>query len=141
MRLRIQIPESVYDRLLNHEDVKAITNFNRDNKKEAYEILSKLSGFDNFWFSMVVDDVSDDELDYHCQMSSHENPINLILNVPESELFIMNFYDFSDLIYFTAEEPDKEKVDTIIKNINSKKDYLRQAVFPILKYKYIEKVL
>ena len=59
MLLRLQIPESVYERLKNGEDVKAITNFNRDNKKQAYEILSEISGFDNFWFSMVIEDIDE----------------------------------------------------------------------------------
>ena len=46
MLLRLQIPESVYDRLKNREDVKTITNFNRDNKKQMYEILYEISEFD-----------------------------------------------------------------------------------------------
>ena len=36
MLLRLQIPESVYERLKNGEDVKAITNFNRDNKNKQF---------------------------------------------------------------------------------------------------------
>lgn len=142
MLLRLQIPESVYNRLLNNEDIKAITNFSRDNKKQAYTIISELSGFDNFWFAMVIDDISEEDLDYHCCMSSKEKPINLIIDVPESELYITDFYDFSDLIYFTVEEPNQQEVNKIIKRFKSGKSKgMRQAIFPILKHNYIKKVL
>ncbi len=142
MLLRLQIPESVYDRLKNGEDIKAITNFNRDNKKQAYEILSKISGFDNFWFSMVVEDIDEEELEYHCCMSSKENPVNIIVDIPETELFITDFYYFSDLIYFTAEEQDPLAVENIIKTFKSGINRgMRQAIFPIFKYSYIKQVI
>ena len=138
MILRIQIPESVYERLMNGEDVKAITNFKRDNKTRAYEIISEISGFDNFWFAMVAEDVSESELDWHCQMSSNENPVNLLIDVPETELFITSFYDFSDLIYFTAEEPDPDTVETIIKLFKSGVTHgMRQAIFPVIRPSYV----
>lgn len=142
MLLQLQIPESVYKRLKNGEDVKAITNFNRDNKKQAYEILSEISGFDNFWFAMVVEDIDEEELEYHCCMSSKENPVNLVIDVPETELFITDFYDFSDLIYFTAEEPDPVVVENIIKTFKSGvSNGMRQAIFPVLRSSYIKQVL
>ena len=142
MILRIQIPESVYERLMNGEDVKAITNFKRDNKTRAYEIISEISGFDNFWFAMVAEDVPESELDWHCQMSSNENPVNLLIDVPETELFITSFYDFSDLIYFTAEEPDPDTVETIIKLFKSGVTHgMRQAIFPVIRSSYIQQKL
>ena len=39
MLLGIQTPENVYEGLKTDEDVKAITSFNRDNKKKVYEIF------------------------------------------------------------------------------------------------------
>lgn len=142
MLLRLQIPKSVYEKLKNGEDVKAITNFHRDNKQRAYEILSELSGFDNFWFSMVVEDASEEDLDYNCRMSSAEDSVDLLIDVPESELFITDFYDFSDLIYFTAEEDDPKTVNAIIKSMKSGISHgIKQAIFPVLRHNYIKKKL
>ena len=141
MLCRLQIPISVYKRLLKGEDIKAITSFNRDNKGEAYKIISEISGFDNFWFSMVVDDYDDDTLDWHCRMSSSEEPVDIIIDIPETETFVTAFYDFSDLIYFTMEEPDPETVERIIELFKAGKSNhgMRQAIFPVLRASYLVK--
>lgn len=143
MLLRIQIPESVYIRLKNGEDIKAITNFNQDDKRAAYEIISKLSGFDNFWFAMVVDNEYQDDIKFNARMCSSDNAVNLLIDVPESELFITNYYDFSDLIYFTTIEPDPETVDAIVKRFKAgiHGGDMEQAIFPVLRCSYIKKKL
>ena len=142
MLLRIQIPKSVYLRLKKGEDIKAITSFNRDNKEQAYRIISELSGFDNFWFAMVVDDADEEDLEYNCKMHSSEEAVNLLIDVPESECYVTNFYDFSDLIYFTAEEPNQKQVDAIIKSFKSgRTSGMQQAIFPVLRSSYIVKKL
>ena len=91
---------------------------------------------------MVVEDIDEEELEYHCCMSSKENPVNIIVDVPETELFITDFYDFSDLIYFTAEEPDPVAVENIIKTFKSGvSNGMRQAIFPVLRSSYIKQVI
>ena len=53
-----------------------------------------------------------------------------------------DFYDFSDLIYFTAEKPDPVTVENIIKTFKSGvSNDMRQAIFPILKSSYIKQVI
>lgn len=143
MLLRIQVPESVYIRLKNGEDIRAITNFDQDDKRAAYEIISKLSGFDNFWFAMVVDNEYQDDIKLNARMCSGDNAVNLLIDVPESELYITNYYDFSDLIYFTAIEPDPETVETIIKRFKAgiHGGDMEQAIFPVLRHSYIKKKL
>lgn len=142
MLVQIQVPLSIYKRVKSGEDVKAITNYNDTEKQRAYEILADLSGFDNFWFSMVADDIDKDELKYHCKMSSNEEPVTLLLNIPEADVFITNFYDFSDLIYYTGIEPNKREEKELIKRLKSKQySGMKQAIFPVLRKSYLYKKL
>lgn len=142
MLCRIQIPVSVYQQLKDKQDVKAVTRYT-DNKIDAYKIISELSGFDNFWFAMLVDGASEEDLDFNCVMQSSEEPVNLLIDIPETECFITDFYDFSDLIFFTMEEPDPKTVQIIIDRFKCGKSSggLRQAIFPILRHTYVKKKL
>ena len=53
-----------------------------------------------------------------------------------------DFYNFSDLIYFTAEEPDPVAVENIIKTFKSGvSNGMKQAIFPVLRSSYVKQVI
>lgn len=53
--VRTNVTEEVYARLINDEEVEAITNFDKVGFQESYQFLKELSGFDNFFFGMAAE--------------------------------------------------------------------------------------
>lgn len=53
--VRTNVTEEVYDRLVNNEEVAAITNFDKVGFQGPYQFLKELSGFDNFFFGLAAE--------------------------------------------------------------------------------------
>ena len=61
--VRTNVNEEVYARLINDEEVEAITNFDKIGFQEPYQFLKELSGFDNFFFGLAAESRFPDRID------------------------------------------------------------------------------
>lgn len=120
--VRTNVTEEVYDRLVNDEEVKAITNFDKVGFQEPYQFLKELSGFDNFFFGLVAESVFSEEINDLCRMSTQANSVELLLDIPADEVVATEYYQFSDLIFYTECEIDDEIADRLREYMIERKD-------------------
>lgn len=120
--VRTNVTEEVYARLLNDEEVEAITNFDKVGFQEPYRFLKELSGFDNFFFGMAAESGSSEEINDLCSISTSGNVVKLLLDIPESEIVATEYYQFTDLIYYTEHEVDDEIADRLREYMIEHKD-------------------
>lgn len=99
MLINTNVPESVYNQLRNGKTVSAKTNFNNPYSPKAYNMLSKVSNMENFFFGIVSASEDREDLEIHLTSSNPNNDTILTLDIPENELFIHDFYSFAGLIY------------------------------------------
>lgn len=140
MIVQTKVPKIVAEKVFNSETVQAKTDYENGFSKLAYQLLSKRAKMENFFFGMVVN--SDDELDLHLSQSNANNAVVLTLDIPESDLFIHDYYDFSSLIYdaegYDGVEVPLEKLNYYADNlqhINDKRPI--QVVFQSIKPEYL----
>lgn len=120
--VRTNVTEEVYDRLVNGEEVEAITNFDKAGFQEPYQFLKELSGFDNFFFGLAAESRFSEEINDLCNMSSVGNSIQLLLDIPVNEIVATEYYQFSDLIFYTECEVDDEIADRLREYMIEHKD-------------------
>ena len=120
--VRTNVTEEVYARLLNDEEVEAITNFDKVGFQESYRFLKELSGFDNFFFGMAAESEPSEEISDLCSVSTSGNVVKLLLDIPESEIVATEYYQFTDLIYYTEHEVDDEIADRLREYMLEHKD-------------------
>lgn len=146
--VRTNVTCEVYELLQNNETVEAVTNFDKSGFQEPYQFLKKLTGFDNFFFGLAADSYDTDRIDELCEMSSDANSIKLTLNIPIEELASMNYYTFSDLIYYTECEVNDEiadRIKSVMKTRLNSYDLtpldqdIVQVIYPRIKPEYILK--
>lgn len=111
--VRTNVNEEVYARLINDEEVEAITNFDKIGFQEPYQFLKELSGFDNFFFGLATESRFPDRIDDLCDLSSDGNSVQLLLDIPAEEIVATEYYEFSDLIYYTEHEVNDEIADQL----------------------------
>ena len=104
--VRSNVSEAVYDRLIEGKEVEAITNFNKVGFQEPYQFLKELSGFDNFFFGLAAESSFDEELNDLCSTSTRDNSVQLLLDIPAEEIVATEYYQFTDLIFYTECEVD-----------------------------------
>ena len=147
--VRTNVTEEVYDRLVNNEEVKAITNFDKAGFQEPYQFLKELSDFDNFFFGLVAESVFSEEINDLCRMSTQANSVELLLDIPAEEVVATEYYQFSDLIFYTECEIDDEIADRLREYMIERKDsynYNRsdpeiiQVIYRSIKPEYILEV-
>lgn len=120
--VRTNVTEEVYDRLVNNEEFEAITNFDKAGFQEPYQFLKELSGFDNFFFGLVAESVFSEEINDLCRMSTQANSVELLLDIPEDEIVATEYYQFSDLIFYTECEVDDDIADQLREYMIEHKD-------------------
>lgn len=120
--VRTNVTEEVYARLLNDEEVEAITNFDKVGFQEPYRFLKELSDFDDFFFGMAAESGSSEEISDLCNISTSVNVVKLLLDIPESEIVATEYYQFTDLIYYTEHEVDDEIADRLREYMLEHKD-------------------
>ena len=144
--VRTNVTEEVYARLLDDEEVEAITNFNKVGFQESYRFLKELSGFDNFFFDMAAESGSSEEISDLCNISTSVNVVKLLLDIPESEIVATEYYQFTDLIYYTEHEVDDEIADRLREYMLEHKDSYNfdnsdteiiQVIYKSIKTEYI----
>lgn len=147
--VRTNVTEEVYANLLNDEEVEAITNFDKVGFQESYQFLKELSGFDNFFFGLVAESGSSEEISKLCSVSTSGNVVKLLLDIPESEIVATEYYQFTDLIYYTEHEVDDEIADRLREYMIEHKDSYNydesdqeiiQVIYKSIKPKYILEV-
>ena len=109
--VRTNVNEEVYARLVNDEEVEAITNFDKIRFQEPYQFLKELSGFDNFFFGLAAESRFAEELNSLCSTSTQANSVELLLDIPAEEIVATEYYQFVDLIFYTECEVDDEIAD------------------------------
>lgn len=120
--VRTNVTEEVYSRLVDNEEVEAITNFDKVGFQEPYQFLKELSGFDNFFFGLAAESRFSEEINDLCNMSSVGNSIQLLLDIPVNEIVATEYYQFSDLIFYTECEVDDEIADRLREYMIEHKD-------------------
>lgn len=111
--VRTNVTEEVYDRLVNDEEVEAITNFDKVGFQEPYQFLKELSGFDNFFFGLAAESRFAEELNSLCSTSTQTNSVELLLDIPADEIVATEYYQFTNLIFYTECEVDDEIADRL----------------------------
>lgn len=120
--VRTNVTEEVYDRLVNDEEVEAITNFDKVGFQEPYQFLKELSGFDNFFFGLAAESRFAEELNSLCSTSTQANSVELLLDIPVEEIVATEYYQFTDLIFYTEHEVDDEIADRLREYMIEHKD-------------------
>lgn len=147
--VRTNVTEEVYDRLVNNEEVAAITNFDKVGFQEPYQFLKELSGFDNFFFGLAAESRFAEELNSLCSTSTQTNSVELLIDIPAEEIVATEYYQFTDLIFYTECEVDDEIADRLrdymIEHIDSynydESDHeIIQVIYRSIKPEYILEV-
>ena len=147
--VRTNVTEEVYARLLDDEEVEAITNFNKVGFQESYRFLKELSGFDNFFFGLVAESGPSEEISDLRSISTSGNVVELLLDIPETEVVATEYYQFTDLIYYTEHEVDDEIADRLREymlehkdsyNFDSSDAEIIQVIYKSIKPEYILEV-
>lgn len=120
--VRTNVTEEVYDRLVNIEEVEAITNFDKVGFQEPYQFLKELSGFDNFFFGLASESRFSEEINDLCGLSTSGNVVNLLLDIPAEEIVATEYYQFTDLIFYTECEVDEAIADRLREYMIERKD-------------------
>lgn len=120
--VRTNVTEEVYDRLVNNEEVEAITNFDKAGFQEPYQFLKELSGFDNFFFGFAAESNFAEEINDLCLISTKGNSVQLLLDIPAEEIVATEYYQFSDLIFCTECEVDDDIADQLREYMIERKD-------------------
>ena len=120
--VRTDVNEEVYARLVNDEEVEAITNFDKIGFQEPYQFLKELSGFDNFFFGLAAESRFAEELNSLCSTSMQANSVELLLDIPAEEIVATEYYQFVDLIFYTECEVDDEIADRLREYMIEHKD-------------------
>ena len=120
--VRTNVTEEVYARLINDEEVEAITNFDKVGFQEPYQFLKELSGFDNFFFGLSAESSFDEEINALCSLSTSSNIVKLLLDIPAEEIIATEYYQFSDLIFYTECEVDDDIADRLREYMIEHKD-------------------
>ena len=147
--VRTNVSEEVYARLVNDEEVEAITNFDKIGFQEPYQFLKELSGFDNFFFGLAAESGPSEEISDLCSISTSGNVIKLLLDIPAEEIVATEYYQFADLIFYTECEVDDEIADRLREYMIEHKDSYRfdeldqdivQVIYRSIKPEYILEV-
>lgn len=120
--VRTNVTEEVYGRLVNNEEVEAITNFDKVGFQEPYQFLKELSGFDNFFFGLAAESRFSEEINDLCGISTSGNVVKLLLDIPAEEIVATEYYQFTDLIFYTECEVDDEIADRLREYMIEHKD-------------------
>lgn len=120
--VRTNVTEEVYARLINDEEVEAITNFDKAGYQEPYQFLKELSGFDNFFFGLAAESRFSEEINDLCGISTSGNVVKLLLDIPAEEIVATEYYQFTDLIFYTECEVDDEIADRLREYMIERKD-------------------
>ena len=120
--VRTNVSEEVYARLVNDEEVEAITNFDKVGFREPYQFLKELSGFDNFFFGLAAESRFSEEINDLCGISTSGNVVKLLLDIPVEEIVATEYYQFTDLIFYTEHEVDDEIADRLREYMIEHKD-------------------
>ena len=120
--VRTNVSEEVYARLVNGEEVEAITNFDKIGFQEPYQFLKDLSGFDNFFFGLAAESGPSEEISDLCSISTSGNVVKLLLDIPAEEIVATEYYQFVDLIFYTECEVDDEIADRLREYMIEHKD-------------------
>lgn len=120
--VRTNVTTEVYSRLARGEEVEAITNFDKIGFREPYQFLKQLSGFDNFFFGLAAETRFAEELDSLCSTSTRDNSVELLLDIPAEEIVATEYYQFTDLIFYTECEVDDEIADRLREYMIEHKD-------------------
>ena len=120
--VRTNVSEEVYARLVNDEEVEAITNFDKIGFQEPYQFLKELSGFDNFFFGLAAESGPSEEISDLCSISTSGNVIKLLLDIPAEEIVATEYYQFADLIFYTECDVDDEIADRLREYMIDHKD-------------------
>lgn len=144
MKILTAVPEKLLKEIKTNNVVYAKTDFENPYSKKAYQQLKHISGFENFFFGIVINDYTNiQELKTQCCYSNPNNNIILTLEIPQKELFLHDYYDFSDLIalYENLEKFDDnitpESISELLKNKPYDHNELTQAIYPKIKKQYI----
>jgi hypothetical protein len=113
MEMRILVSDEVID------IIRADGVCYAENKKPfstyAYEFMKEITGFKGLFFAIYESEEmkqNPERMQELIAMSSEQNRWELLLDVPEHEVFMHDYYDFTDLIYF-YEEADYQTVNII----------------------------
>ena len=120
--VRTNVTEEVYGRLVNNEEVEAITNFDKAGYQEPYQFLKELSGFDNFFFGLAAESRFSEEINDLCGISTSGNVVKLLLDIPIDEIVATEYYQFTDLIFYTEHEVDDDIADRLREYMIEHKD-------------------
>jgi hypothetical protein len=112
-----------------------VANYNRvsDRLKLQYKKLSEFFGMANLPIFCLPYDRQDME-DISGAKGMSVNSSTIVLEVPISEIHVMEYYDWSDFIYFTTETDDKEFELTKEESIEKIGLYLKNVDMSITSY-------
>ena len=98
---------------------------------------------------MAAESGPSEEISDLCSVSTSGNVVKLLLDIPESEIVATEYYQFTDLIYYTEHEVDDEIADRLREYMIEHKDSYNfddsdqeiiQVIYKSIKPEYILEV-
>lgn len=84
--------------------------------------MKELSGFDNFFFGLAAESGPSEEISDLCSISTSGNVVKLLLDIQAEEIVATEYYQFTDLIFYTECEVDDEIADQLREYMIEHKD-------------------
>lgn len=143
MKISIKVPQEVLD-IIKEKGVCFAKN-ETEFSSYAYNYLRELTEYKGLFFGILHNKYmlnNKERIKELMDMSSTNNSIYLLLDVPKSEYLAHDYYTFTDLIYYHDEESDRNTIDLIKKEL--KETFLNrevQCVFNRIEKAWVEKIL
>ncbi|MBF0795201.1 hypothetical protein [Mammaliicoccus lentus] len=142
MKISIKVPQEVLD-IINEKGVCLAKN-ETEFSSYAYNYLKEITGYNGLFFGILHNEYmlnNKERIKELMDMSSTNNSIYLLLDIPKSEYLAHDYYTFTDLIYYHDEESDRNTIDLIKKEL--KETFLNrevQCVFNRIEKAWVEKI-
>lgn len=142
MQVITKLPEKLYHDIINNKKVYAKTDWSNHDRFKAYRHISAISKLDNFFFGMIYDENNKDHLLELINYSNNNNSITLKLELPDNFGYIHDYYNFSDLIYYTDCEPNKNLEKELVDLLKEKpKSKYKQIIYPYIDKSFIIEII
>lgn len=140
IRLQTYIPHTLLETLYQEGQITPDNTGSGFDRHGIYQMLSDISGFKTFFFGIRTGSTTALHADDLCQMSNDGNNVKLVLEIPRDECYEMDYYNYSDILYF-LDYPDEGPLVSLltqsIANGEIRDATAIQVIYPILKLDWV----
>lgn len=146
IQIKTAMPTTLYEMLLQGKEIVADNSTSEFNRCGIFDFITDITGYPSFFFGMEVGSTTNDNLEYLCRASGKDNHVIVTLEIPKSECYRTDYYQYSDLLYFLEfpdDEDPEERIDYLKKVLREgtiRDNVEVQVLYPVLKPEYIKNI-